>query len=142
MSELDKELEACLLSNEELEHAETVAFLQWQKTSEYNTAMNSEFAYQIARDRIFRIAHARAQVASPKLAALLEAKVAEGRKAERAVFLALGYVKLAADQSVPECPRFEYHDVDACETKCDFELMKRNCPMADRVKVEPKVVPE
>jgi len=43
--------------------------------------------------------------------------------------LALGLVQLAEDQTLPACPRFEWHDIDACETKCNFELMRQHCPL-------------
>ena len=32
-------------------------------------------------------------------------------------------------KKLPRCPRFEYHDMDKCETVCDFEQMKAHCPL-------------
>jgi len=30
---------------------------------------------------------------------------------------------------LPSCPRFTYHDIDECREVCDFELMRKHCPM-------------
>ena len=50
-----------------------------------------------------------------------------------------GWVQLDPAQTLPACPRFEWHDIDACETKCDFERMRQHCPLLKTgfVKVQP-----
>lgn len=42
-------------------------------------------------------------------------------------------------KELPSCSRFEMFDVDKCETVCDFESMKRNCPL---LKAGYRLVPE
>jgi len=40
-----------------------------------------------------------------------------------------GYVRLAKDQALPSCRRFEWWDIDECKTKCDLEQLERFCPL-------------
>jgi len=52
-------------------------------------------------------------------------------------FLASQRLGWAEKLKLPYCDRFNYFDLDACERKCDFELMKSHCPLSGAVRFVP-----
>lgn len=53
-----------LLNDEELEQIEKESFGKWQKTQNYKEALKSQFHFDILRNKIYREAHVKAQLAA------------------------------------------------------------------------------